>query len=127
MLCHGFVKIEELRLSTAPVAFVGAAVTVEIGFVPYFPVFYVKFVSVRPAFVVVTNYMFADFRPFPKIFRRHRIVLFDLMFYRPNLKYVSVPASSVARIDSSVHAKSYEAGSFTSASKFGKIAEISCA
>ena len=81
MLCRNFVQIEKLRFGAAPGALIGAVVRVQIGFVPYFPVLHVKFESVRPAVIVVKNYMLADFRPFYEICRRQRVVFFNLMLY----------------------------------------------
>ena len=74
-----FVKVEILRLCTAPAAFVCAVVAVKVRLVPYFPVGHVVIESVCPALGIVADNMLTDNRPFFGIGRRNRTVLFYLM------------------------------------------------
>jgi hypothetical protein len=63
MLCSYFIKVAELLIGSAPGSD-GGFIIIKVGLVPYFPIFYIVFISVCPAVIIVTDNMLAYYCPF---------------------------------------------------------------
>ncbi len=78
VLGGSLVKVEKFLLGAGPGALI-VLINVEIGLVPYLPVFDVKFISVCPALIIVTDDMLTNFSLFLIVLGRENMVLDHLM------------------------------------------------